>query len=282
MSDQPSSTSDLSDKDRLRIEANRQRALNLRLARLTAHPYGAAKSRPPETAVAVKSHGVNVIKVSGSKFIDSGGGFLIEQRTGGSKEEEPSVDEKEPEVDSVPLPVEFDECLECGDRFADSWLMATFGYKVCDACRDNDGKHSLITRTEAKQEYLLKDCDLDKREPVLKFISRKNPHNVRWGEMKLYLHIQIEERALQVWGSEENLVKEKELRDEKREVTKVKKYNKRLKELRMDMRSSLYDKRETSKAHTHSWDEDEVYNEEEDTYTRKCESCGHQETYEKM
>ncbi|KAL1373652.1 hypothetical protein pipiens_005117 [Culex pipiens pipiens] len=260
MSDQPSSTSDLSDKDRLRIEANRQRALNLRLARLTAHPYGAAKSRPPETAVAVKSHGVNVIKVSGSKFIDSGGGFLIEQRTGGSKEDEPTVDEKEPEVDSVPLPVEFDECLECGDRFADSWLMATFGYK----------------------EYLLKDCDLDKREPVLKFISRKNPHNVRWGEMKLYLHIQIEERALQVWGSEENLVKEKELRDEKREVTKVKKYNKRLKELRMDMRSSLYDKRETSKAHTHSWDEDEVYNEEEDTYTRKCESCGHQETYEKM
>lgn len=57
--------------------------------------------------------------------------------------------------------------------------------------RDNEEKHSLITRTDAKNEYLLKDCDLDKREPILKFIVRKNPHNVRWGEMKLYLHHQV-------------------------------------------------------------------------------------------
>lgn len=224
----------------------------------------------------------NVIKVSGIKYIDSGGGFLIEQRTCvDPKDQEPAaVDEREVEKDSVPVPIEYDECLDCGDRFADSYLLATFDYKVCDACRDSDGKHSLITRTEAKQEYLLKDCDLDKREPILKYVSRKNPHNVRWGEMKLYLHIQVEERALEVWGSEENLIKEKELREEKREVTKVKKYNKRLKELRMDVRSSLYDK--TSQAHQHSWGEGEVYNEEEDTYTRTCETCGHKETYEKM
>lgn len=277
--------SDLSEADRRRIEANRKRALSLRQARLTAHPYGGGgggagtdkPQRPQETAVAVG----NMIKVSGTKYIDSGGGFLIEQRTCvDPQEQEPAVDEKEVEKDSVPIPIEYDECLDCGDRFADSYLMATFDYKVCDACRDSDGKHSLITRTEAKQEYLLKDCDLDKREPMLKYISRKNPHNVRWGEMKLYLHIQVEERALEVWGSEENLIKEKELREEKREITKVKKYNKRLKELRMDVRSSLYDK--TSQAHQHSWGDGEVYNEEEDTYTRTCETCGHKETYEKM
>lgn len=64
-------------------------------------------------------------------------------------------------------------------------------FKVCDGCRDSEEKHSLITRTEAKTEYLLKDCDLDKREPILKFILRKNPHNVRWGDMKLYLHLQV-------------------------------------------------------------------------------------------
>lgn len=64
-------------------------------------------------------------------------------------------------------------------------------FKVCDGCRDSDEKHSLITRTEAKTEYLLKDCDLDKRLPLLKFICRKNPHNVRWGDMKLYLHLQV-------------------------------------------------------------------------------------------
>ncbi|XP_050098065.1 DNA repair protein complementing XP-A cells homolog [Anopheles aquasalis] len=265
----------LSDYQRRRIEENRQKALNLRKARLLTHPYNGEKRQ--ETAVSVN----NVIKVSGTKYVDSGGGFLIEQRTAGPElPEEDEASEPAPEPDAVPVPVEYDECLECGDRFADSFLLNTFDYAVCDACRDPDGQHSLITRTEAKQEYLLKDCDLDRREPLLKFISRKNPHNVRWGEMKLYLHLQIEKRALEVWGSEENLLREKEQREEKREVAKVKKYNKRLKELRMDVRSSLYDK--TVQAHVHVFGDSEVYNEAEDTYTRTCESCGHTETYEKM
>lgn len=57
--------------------------------------------------------------------------------------------------------------------------------------RDVENKHKLLTRTEAKQEYLLKDCDLDKREPVLRFILKKNPHNPHWGDMKLYLKLQV-------------------------------------------------------------------------------------------
>lgn len=101
-------------------------------------------------------------------------------------------------------------------------------YIVINCFRDKEGKHSLITKTEAKQEYLLKDCDLDRREPVLKYIVRKNPHNVNWGEMKLYLHLQIEQRALEVWGSEEQLLKEKEARDLKREGAKIKKFNKKV------------------------------------------------------
>lgn len=146
--------------------------------------------------------------------------------------------------------------------------------------RDPEEKHSLITKTEAKAQYLLQDCDLDKREPPLKFIMKKNPHNVRWGDMKLYLHIQIEERALQVWGSEDNLRAQHERRVEKREVGKVKKYNKKLKELRMDMRSSLYD-RTTKSNHKHEFGA-EVYNEEDDNYTRTCLTCPHSETFEKM
>lgn len=57
--------------------------------------------------------------------------------------------------------------------------------------RDNEEKHKLISRTEAKQHYLLKDCDLDKREPPLRFILKKNPHNPLWGDMKLYLKLQV-------------------------------------------------------------------------------------------
>ncbi|XP_049291538.1 DNA repair protein complementing XP-A cells homolog [Anopheles funestus] len=265
----------LSDYQRRRIEENRQKAINLRQARLLTHPYSSDKKQT-ETAVSVN----NVIKVSGTKYIDSGGGFLIEQRTNPTEDETSERLESIQESDTVPVPIEYDECLECGDRFADSYLFNTFNYSVCDACREPDGQHSLITRTEAKQQYLLKDCDLDRREPALKYISRKNPHNVRWGEMKLYLHLQIEQRALEIWGSEEKLMREKEEREEKREILKVKKYNKRLKELRMDVRSSLYDK--TVQVHVHSFGDSEVYNEVEDNYTRSCEFCGYSETFEKM
>lgn len=106
-------------------------------------------------------------------------------------------------------------------------VFTIFSYSLF-CFRDNEDKHSLITRTEAKQEYLLKDCDLDKREPPLKFIVRKNPHNVRWGEMKLYLHLQVEKRALEVWGNEETLIEEKEKRDVKRQEGKIKKFNKKV------------------------------------------------------
>jgi len=126
--------------------------------------------------------------------------------------------------------------------------------------------------------------------------------------MKLYLHLQIEQRALEVWGSEDNLLKQKEARDIKREEAKIKKFNKKvtymciddlniilylvaktnfiyfteikIKQLRMQVRSSLYDKT-TKASHVHEFGED-TYNEEDDTYTHICTTCGYEETYEKM
>lgn len=145
--------------------------------------------------------------------------------------------------------------------------------------RDDEGKHSLIAKTQAKTEYLLKDCDIDKREPPLKFLLRKNPHNPH-SEMKLYLQVQIEERALMVWGSEDQLREELERRDVKRQESKIKKFNKNMNKLRMEVRSSLYDK--TKKAsHVHSFGADS-YNEEDDTYSHTCKTCGFEEVFEKM
>ncbi|TRZ14239.1 hypothetical protein HGM15179_012864 [Zosterops borbonicus] len=144
--------------------------------------------------------------------------------------------------------------------------------------RDVEDKHKLITRTEAKEEYLLKDCDLDKREPVLRFIVKKNPHNSRWGEMKLYLKLQVIERSLEVWGSEEALQEAKELRRDNREKMKQKKFDKKVKELRRAVRSSLW-KKEAS-IHEHEYGPEE--NIDEDTYRKTCTVCGHELTYEKM
>jgi DNA-repair protein complementing XP-A cells len=49
----------------------------------------------------------------------------------------------------------------------------------------------LVTKTDARTEYLLTDTDLEKRQPPLRYIVRKNPHNERWGDMKLYLKLQV-------------------------------------------------------------------------------------------
>lgn len=219
--------------------------------------------------------------------MDSGGGFLIEQpvtasQSNGAASSEANELDHAPKMvdDAIAIPVQYDECLECGDAFADSYLMNSFCHSVCDKCRDPDGEHALITRTEAKAEYLLKDCDFDKRDPPLRYISRKNPHNIRWGEMKLYLHLQVQKRAIEVWGSEEELMRQHENRVEKREVGKVRKYNKQMKQLRMEVRSSLYTK-ETRGFHVHEFGEDS-YNEDDDTYTHTCRTCNFVETYEKM
>lgn len=217
----------------------------------------------------------SIIRVQGSKFIDTGGGFLIEE-TDLEKEKEPK------EVKEIPPPIiepERPTCEECSEKFGDSFLFQNFDYPVCDTCRDNDDKHALITRTEAKHEYLLKDCDFDRREPELKFITKKNPHNPQWGQMKLYLQLQIEKRAIEVWGSEEKLELEREMRDEKKEKSQFKKYQKKMKELRMNVRSSLFDK--TSVKHVHEFGP-EKYNVDDDTYSHKCFSCNFSETYEKM
>lgn len=126
---------------------------------------------------------------------------------------------------------------------------------------------------------MLKDCDFEKREPELKFIRRKNPHNQNWGEMKLYLQLQIEKRALEVWGSEEALEEQRALREEKRDKAKFKKYQKNMKELRMNVRSSLFDK--TSKGpHVHSFGEETHI--EDDNFSHTCIECGFEETFEKM
>uniref|UniRef100_A0A1A9V387 Mos1 transposase HTH domain-containing protein n=1 Tax=Glossina austeni TaxID=7395 RepID=A0A1A9V387_GLOAU len=64
------------------------------------------------------------------------------------------------------------------------------------------------TRIEAKAEYLLKNSNFDKRGPPLLYISRKNTHKVQSVEMKLYLNLQVEQRAMEVWGDEKELMQQ--------------------------------------------------------------------------
>nr|XP_057945603.1 DNA repair protein complementing XP-A cells [Doryrhamphus excisus] len=252
---------ELSAAMRAKIERNRQQALMLRQARIASRPLAATQ-------------GGTSAKVC--RTIDSGAGFFIEEE--GEEETQKTI-----KVVHQPAPViepDYLVCDDCQKPFMDSYLSNSFDLHVCDKCRDNDEKHKLISRTEAKQHYLLKDCDMDKREPPLRFILKKNPHNPRWGDMKLYLKLQVEKRCMEVWGSEAALEEAKETREGNREVQKQKRFNKKVKELRRAVRSSMWTK-DTS-AHQHQYGPEVVVDPEEDLYKKTCTTCGHELTYEKM
>ncbi|XP_028911047.1 DNA repair protein complementing XP-A cells isoform X1 [Ornithorhynchus anatinus] len=245
---------------RAAIERNRQGALLLRRARLASRPYPATpKGGLPTTAPA--------------KVVDTGGGFILEEE----KEEEHRIGKVVHQPGPV-LECDYILCEECGKEFMDSYLVNNFDLATCDNCRDADGKHKLITKTDAKQQYLLKDCDLEKREPVLRFILKKNPHHAHSGDMKLYLKLQVTKRALEVWGSEEALEEAREGRREKREKMKQKKFDKKVKDLRRAIRSSVW-KKDTG-AHEHEYGPEESV--DEDVFRKTCTTCGHEVTYEKM
>lgn len=148
-------------------------------------------------------------------------------------------------------------------------------------CRRPDDTHALLTRTEAKSEFLLKDCDLDARPPPLRALVRRNPHAARGAssDMRLYVRAAVEARAREVWGGEAQLRDERARRDELRARTAVKAQQRRLRALRMDVRSSLF--RRAPAAHQHRWGP-ERHDAAADEYERACLDCGHTETYEKM
>lgn len=108
----------------------------------------------------------------------------------------------------------------------------------------------------------------------------QNPHKSTWAEMKLYLRAQVEARALEVWGTLDKIEEHKEKREEMKEISKAKKYNKKLSELRKAVRSTLYDK--TTKSHVHEFGPSKCVDEENDEYYHKCLTCDFEETYEEM
>jgi len=263
---------DVSAAQRARMERNRQRALLIR--REMQNKRLQADEKPEKPAIIVND----------TKLTDSGGGFFIEEdpsQEGKNKEmtDQEMIAMLRSTAPAPPLPPSMRPlCEECGFCFDSSTLRDKFGHDVCDDCKKSDSTHALITRTDAKKEYLLQDCDLDLRKPKLRHVLRKNPHNPRWGDMKLYLKLQVEKRCLEVWGTEEALEEAIEKKGEDRKVAQHKKFKKKMQDLRMNVRSSLYTR--ATKSHVHEWGEEEET--EDDEFRKTCRTCDYSYTYDKM
>ncbi|CAG0903026.1 unnamed protein product [Cyprideis torosa] len=274
-------------------ERNRQRALALRRGKLVpksltgvrsqTQPYPTASSHINSGDDDIQSarHSTDrIVRVANTKYLDTGGGFLLEDADSAGKSLKDSTDVSQKVVHEPAAIIEEDRppCKECSVPIAKSYLLNTFDFPVCDGCRDRT-KHGMITKTDAKSVFLLKDSHFDRWEPPLKSILKPNPHNSRWGEMKLFLLPQVEQRAIEVWGSEEKLEEAREEREEKRNKAKHRKFERNMKALRKNVRSSLY-KVEPQK-HEHVYGE-EIYDENDDVYRRKCTGCSLIQEYEKM
>ncbi|XP_018019413.1 DNA repair protein complementing XP-A cells homolog [Hyalella azteca] len=259
---------------RARIEQNRQKALLIKREKMNK------KLPPKKKSEMLESEGKKILRINDTKLVDTGGGFFMEEEDEFSNISEAEVIAALRKAEEPAPLVEEDRprCIECNRTFDSSYLLKCFDHHVCDDCRDNESKHALVTKTDARTEYLLTDTDLEKRQPPLRYIVRKNPHNERWGDMKLYLKLQVEKRCLEVWGSEEALEEEIAKKAAQREVSKQKKFKKKMQELRMNVRSSLYTR--ATKSHEHEYGPEEHL--ADDEYSKTCVTCGHSYTYEKL
>ncbi|PGH21307.1 DNA repair protein [Polytolypa hystricis UAMH7299] len=133
-------------------------------------------------------------------------------------------------------------CRECGSLDIDWKWDEVFGCQVCSACKEKlPEKYTLLTKTEAREDYLLTDPEL-KDEELLPHMERPNPHKASWNNMMLYLRYQVEEYAFSAkkWGSPEALDVEFERREEEKKRRKEAKFKAKLQDLKKRTRVEAY------------------------------------------
>lgn len=120
-------------------------------------------------------------------------------------------------------------CEVCGSSsLIDPEFYENFCVAICFSCKDSSKIYTIITKTQARSDFLLTDEELADSS-VLPSISRKNPHNPRWADMKLYLKKNVLDFAIKKYGSEEALKEAISNKNEVKSDRKAKQFSKKLK-----------------------------------------------------
>lgn len=178
-------------------------------------------------------------------------------------------------------------CRECGSLEIDWKWEDILGCAVCNACKEKfPEKYSLLTKTEAREDYLLTDPEL-KDDELLPHLERPNPHKATWNNMMLYLRYQVEEYAFtQKWGSPEALDAEFAKRETEKKRRKEDKFKSKLHELKKKTRVEAYRRSRQAGAgggtfgddiggggkHTHVWGR--AVEDGEGVGVKTCVECG--------
>ncbi|PYH42388.1 DNA repair protein RAD14 [Aspergillus saccharolyticus JOP 1030-1] len=179
-------------------------------------------------------------------------------------------------------------CRECGSLEIDWKWEEELKCRICHACKEKfPERYSLLTKTEAKEDYLLTDPELRDTE-LLPHLERPNPHKSTWNNMMLYLRYQVEEYAFsdKKWGSPEALDAEFEKRENEKKRRREAKFKSKLQDLKKRTRVDAYrrnrlgaaggqfgDDLGTGGRHVHQWGRS-VENPETGIGVKKCVDCG--------
>lgn len=179
------------------------------------------------------------------------------------------------------------KCRECGSLEIDWKWEEVLHCSVCNACKEKfPEKYSLLTKTEAREDYLLTDPEL-KDEELLPHLERPNPHKSTWNNMMLYLRYQVEEYAFseKKWGGGDRLDEEFERREGEKKRRKEGKFRAKLQELKKKTRVEAYRRARKGEGggefgdevgrggrHTHVWGR--PVEGEEGVGTKTCVECG--------
>ncbi|KXL49534.1 hypothetical protein M433DRAFT_69726 [Acidomyces richmondensis BFW] len=178
------------------------------------------------------------------------------------------------------------KCRECASLEIDWQWDELLQCQVCYTCKEKyPEKYSLLTKTEAKEDYLLTDPEL-RDETLLPHLEKPNPHKSTWNNMMLYLRYQVEDYAFsdRKWGSAEALDAEFERRQRETKERKEKKFRNKLNELKKRTRVDAYKRAKGggggefgdtigSRRHEHEWGR-AVEDPETGMSKKQCVECG--------
>ncbi|KAF2184701.1 DNA repair protein [Zopfia rhizophila CBS 207.26] len=184
------------------------------------------------------------------------------------------------------------KCRECGSLEIDWKWQDVFSIGICNLCKEKyPDKYSLLTKTEAREDYLLTDPEL-KDEELLPHLERPNPHKQSFHNMQLFLRLQVEAYAFseKKWGSPENLDAEYGKRQTISKARKEKKFKNKLEDLKKRTRVEAYKRarlmgdaggdvkfgdriRGIGDKHVHEWGRS-ILDPETGMTKKRCEECG--------
>ncbi|KAL4878821.1 XPA protein C-terminus-domain-containing protein [Aspergillus karnatakaensis] len=276
-----------------------------------------ASADRPLNAIKPARNFTKFVEYDFSKMTDTKGGFLTEEddplnralhAREGKGEEKPAnmtqreweqqqlvkslrrdkVGPYEPGISVLDEKSEQKSCRECGSLEIDWKWEEELRCCICHACKEKfPEKYSLLTKTEAREDYLLTDPEL-RDDELLPHLERPNPHKSTWNNMMLYLRYQVEEYAFspKKWGSPEALDAEFEKRENEKKRRREVKFKSKLNDLKKRTRVEAYRRNRQGAAggsfgdeigkggrHVHQWGRS-IQDPETGIGTKKCVDCG--------